>query len=372
MATKEEMRKLAISKSRDHTRTVVVIGLVLFSVFLLIGFLNLTNQVDMSFKKMPTTDLNGDGIIQIPEEVGLDNNDDGVIDKWDANVGYDAYDSYDVDGDGIYDEAGVDEIPDQGQSPTIRFFQFLFIGVAAFIGPYSFYASGKAKNREAIERRIPDFLRDVAEAGRFGMTLADAIVVASSGRYGKLTPEIQKMAAQIQWGVTASEALRLFAERMDTALVNRVVAIVIKSSDAGGSVADVLTMVAHDTKEEQLMQQEREIAMSTYLAVIYIAFFVFLVTIIILNATFLPKIRIAGMAVARSAEAAGLGSSNVGGMSLDVSVIPQIEVAFFLASMIHAVGDGVMAGVLQNGRVSEGLKHSFILIILGILILTFT
>jgi len=341
MATKDEMRKLAIAKSRDHTRTVLAIGAILLAVCLLVGFLNFTNQVDMSFKSLEL----------------LDNDEDGEITKWDANVGHD------VDGDGI---------PDQGQSPTIRLFQWLFIGIACLVGPYAFYDSKKNKTREAVEKRIPDFLRDVAEAGRFGMTLADAIVVASTGRYGKLTPEIKKMAAQIQWGVTASEALRLFAERMDTALVNRVVAIVIKSSDAGGSVADVLTMVAHDTHEEQLSQAEREIEMSTYLAVIYISYFVFLVTIIILNVTFLPKIRIAGMAVARSAEAAGLGSSSVRGMSLDVGIIPQIEVAFFLASMIHAVGDGVMAGVLQNGRVSEGLKHSFILIILGILILTFT
>ncbi|MCK4757463.1 MAG: type II secretion system F family protein [Thermoplasmata archaeon] len=355
-ATKEEMRSLAIATKRDHTRTVIVVGIAIFSVFMLLGILNLTNQVDMSFKKLEL----------------LDNNDDGVIDKWDANVGYDAYDLEDTNNNGIIDEADVDGIPDQGQSPMMRFLNFLFLGLAFLFGPWAFYASAKAKNIEAIEKRIPDFLRDVAEAGRFGMTLADAIVVASSGRYGKLTPEIQKMAAQIEWGVTATEALRLFAERMNTALVNRVVAIVIKASDAGGSVADVLTMVAHDTKEEQLTQQEREIAMSTYLAVIYIAFFVFLVTIIILNATFLPKIRIAGMAVARAAEAAGLGSSSVGGMSLDVSVIPQIEVAFFLASMIHAVGDGVMAGVLQNGRVSDGLKHSFILIFLGIIILTLT
>ena len=340
-ATKEEMRKLAISTKRDHTKTVIVIGIAIFSVFMLLGILNLTEQIDTSFK---------------PLEL-LDNNDDGIIDKWDANLGYDS------DGD---------EIPDQGQSPMMRFLNLLFLGMAFLFGPWAFYASAKAKNIEAIEKRIPDFLRDVAEAGRFGMTLADAIVVASSGRYGKLTPEIQKMAAQIEWGVTATEALRLFGERMDTALVNRVVAIVIKASDAGGSVADVLTMVAHDTKEEQLMQQEREIEMSTYLAVIYISFFVFLVTIIILNATFLPKIRIAGMAVARAAEAAGLGTSNIGGMSLDVSVIPMIEVAFFLASMIHAVGDGVMAGVLQNGRICDGLKHSFILIFLGIIILTLT
>ncbi len=340
-ATKEEMRKLAIASKKDHTRTVIVVGAIIFSAFLLVGILNLTEQIDTSFKSLEL----------------IDNNEDGIIDKWDANSGYDS------DGD---------EVPDQGQTPMMRFLNLLFLGAAFLFGPWAFYASSKAKNIEAIERRIPDFLRDVAEAGRFGMTLADAIVVASSGRYGKLTPEIKKMAAQIEWGITATEALRLFADRMNTALVNRVVAIVIKSSDAGGSVADVLTMVAHDTKEEQLSQQEREITMSTYLAVIYIAYFVFLVTIIILNATFLPKIRIAGMAVARSAEAAGLGSANVGGMSLDVSAIPNIEVAFFLASMIHAVGDGVMAGVLQNGRISDGLKHSFILIFLGILILTFT
>src|SRR5439155_1380348 len=139
------------------------------------------------------------------------------------------------------------------------------------------------------ERRLPAFLRDVAEAGRFGMTLADAIVVSGGGRYGNLTPQIKKMAAQITWGVPATEALHLFATRVKTPMIERVVAIIVKSSDAGGDVADVLTMVSHDTKENQLTEDERRIAMSTYIAVIYISFMVFLVTIWILNVTFLPK-----------------------------------------------------------------------------------
>lgn len=339
MATKEEMRKVVLAKKRDYTRLILVIGGVVLSIFLLLAILNMTNQVDHSFKPL----------------VLEDTNDDGVIDEWDSNSGHD------VDGDGI---------PDQGESPIKRGMNFIFLGIAIFIGPYAFYASSKAKNIEQIEKRLPDFLRDVAEAGRFGMTLADAIVVASSGRYGKLTPEIKKMAAQIEWGVPATEAMRLFAQRIDTPLVHRVVSIIIKSSDAGGSVADVLTMVSHDTKEIQLTQDERKIAMSTYLAVIYISFFVFLVTIIILNLTFLPKIREAGMAVTKSAVDAGLENASIGGASLDVTAIPNIELAFFLASMIHAIGDGLMAGVLQNGRISEGLKHSFIMLILGILILT--
>src|SRR5213076_2923028 len=99
----------------------------------------------------------------------------------------------------------------------------------------------------------------------------------------------KKMAAQITWGVPATEALRLFATRVKTPMVERVVAIIVKCSDAGGDVADVLTMVSHDTKENQLTEDERRIAMSTYIAVIYISFMVFLVTIWILNVTFLPK-----------------------------------------------------------------------------------
>ena len=352
--TKDEMKKVVMAKNRDFTRLIVVISAAIFALFMVFALMNLTEQVDWSMAPLPHMDINEDGVIDELDPYGEDTNEDGMIDNRDV------FDGYDSDGDGI---------PDQGQTPLQRFLNLLFIGLGFMIGPYAFYASKKQADIEAIEKRLPDFLRDVAEAGRFGMTLADAIVVASSGRYGKLTPEIKKMAAQIEWGVPAGETLRLFAERIDTPLVNRVVTIVVKASDAGGSVADVLTMVAHDTKEEQLSQAEREIQMSTYLAVIYISFFVFLVTIIILNLTFLPKIRIAGTNVALAAEEAGI-AGGVGGASLDVSSIPMIQIAFFLASMVHAVGDGIMAGVLQNGSIANGMKHSVILLVLGFLILT--
>ncbi|HAR95150.1 MAG TPA: type II secretion protein F [Deltaproteobacteria bacterium] len=352
--SKEEMKKVVMSQKRDYTRAILAASGVVLALFFVFGMLNLTEQVDWSMKSLPTTDLNEDGVIQRPQEVGEDTNEDGVINSKDV------FDGYDSDGDGV---------PDQAQPPMQRFLNFVFIGLGIMIGPYAFYSSKKQKNIKDIEKRLPDFLRDVAEAGRFGMTLADAIVVASMGRYGKLTPEIKKMAAQIEWGVPAGETLRLFSERVNTPLVRRVVTIVVKASDAGGSVADVLSMVAHDTKEEQYSAAERNLQMSTYLAVIYISFFVFLVTIIILNLTFLPKIRIAGTNVAAAAEAAGI-EGGVGGASLDVSAIPAIQICFFLAVMAHAIGDGIMAGVLQTGSVADGMRHSVILLILGFLVLT--
>ncbi|TLZ75639.1 MAG: type II secretion system F family protein [Methanobacteriota archaeon] len=246
------------------------------------------------------------------------------------------------------------------QSPVERFLYWVVIGMLGFIGPYGFFTAKKQREIKLIERRLPDFLRDVAEAGRFGMTLADAIVVSSSGRYGRLTPEIKKMAAQITWGVPATEALRLFSERVKTPMVGRVIAIIVKSSDAGGDVADVLTMVSHDTKEHQLTEDERRIAMSTYIAVIYISFMVFLVTIWILNVTFLPKMLEASGALSQT------GTVVASPLASDLpNVVRSIRLAFFIATIVHGVGDGILAGVLDTGTIPNGLRHSFIMLLIA-------
>jgi len=252
-----------------------------------------------------------------------------------------------------------------GLDTPLLWIDYVSLALMAISGPYGFYVSSRRKKIQEIEKRLPEFLRDVAEAGRFGMTLDQALKVASRGRYGKLTPEIRRMAAQIDWGVPASEAMRLFAERVDTPLIRRMTSIIIKANDAGGSVADVLTMVAHDARENMLNQAERKIAMSTYMMVIYIAFAVFIATIFILNSTFLPKMTEAGAAVAEGAEKAGIDTSSIA--TIRVNIIPTVQLLFIISVVIHAFGDGILAGVLSDGQISTGLKHSFIMLLIGLL-----
>jgi archaeal flagellar protein FlaJ len=249
-----------------------------------------------------------------------------------------------------------------GANPALDFF---VLGLLVFIGPYGFLATASQRRIAKIEERLPDFLRDVAEAGRFGMTLPDAIVVASTGRYGLLTEEIQKMASQIEWGVPVATALHLFEDRVPTPLTQRVVSIVTRANEAGGNVADVLAMVAHDTRETQLNDQSRKISMLTYVTVIYISFFVFLVTIYIMAAIFLPQMIKAGQGIASSS----LG--NAGVVTLNFAFVPILFLAFLVAVVVHAVGDGIMAGVLYNGKIAEGLQHATIMLAVGWLIMRF-
>jgi archaeal flagellar protein FlaJ len=250
-----------------------------------------------------------------------------------------------------------------GANPAI---DFMVIGLLALIAPYGFAETARLRRIAKIEERLPDFLRDVAEAGRFGMTLPDAIVVASTGRYGLLTDEIKKMASQIEWGVPVAHALDLFEKRVPTPLTQRVVSIVTRANEAGGNVADVLTMVAHDTREAQLAQQARQISMLTYVTVIYISFFVFLVTIYIMAAVFLPQMITAGCSESTSGLTTGATA-----VTLAFQFVPILFLAFMVAVIVHAVGDGIMAGVLFNGRIAEGLQHATIMLAAGWLIMRF-
>lgn len=255
----------------------------------------------------------------------------------------------------------------EGFETGLEWIDWVAIGLMFLCGPYGFYTSYQHKKILEIESRLPDFLRDVSEGGRFGMTLADSIKVSSRGRYGRLTPEIKRMAAQIDWGVPATDALKLFVDRVDTPLVRRMTTIVIKANEAGGNVADVLNMVAHDARETLLNRNERSIAMSTYTVVIYVAFAVFLATIYILNSTFLPEMVKAGSSIAEGTE--GMGTSIP--VQVQADVVPQINLIFFVSVVIHAFGDGILAGVLQDGRIANGFRHSFIMLLIGLIALRF-
>ncbi len=247
---------------------------------------------------------------------------------------------------------------------------FIIIALLLISGPYPFYMHAKAKKIDKIEERLSDLLRDLAESGRFGMTLADAIKKAAKGDYGKLTPEIKRMSAQIAWGVPANEALESFAKRVNTPLVNRAMAIVMKASKAGGDVSDVLTVAANNTKDIQLLNEERKMEMSSYIAVIYTAFFVFLAVIVILNAVFLPAM--AGATASQQAPAGGAGGGVSGGMAAAQKPkinLDEIKLIYLGGAIVQGIGDGILAGIIDTGRIYSGLRHSFIMVLLGALII---
>jgi flagellar protein FlaJ len=265
--------------------------------------------------------------------------------------------------------AGV-EIP-IGPTIVIDRMAFIMIGLMIALGPYSFYEGARVNRVGKIEERLADFLRDLAESSRAGMTLHEAIRTSSKGDYGELSPEIKTMSIQISWGVSASQALIRFSERVNTPLVNRAVILINEAGSAGGDVSKVLEAAANDTKEIQLLQQERRIQMQMYVAIVFVAFVVFLVVILIIYVTFVP--RMSEMAddfrETQQSGAAGAG----GGISIfDPTGVDfdEIKFIYLMAGLVQGIGDGLVAGLMGTGKITDGAKYSFLMVLIVFIIFT--
>ena len=138
---------------------------------------------------------------------------------------------------------------------------FVILAILVLTGVLGIYEFYHLRVIRKIDNRFPDFVRDMAESRRAGMTFTKAIMYSAKGNYGVLTPEIQKIACQISWGSSVDNALSAFAKRVNTKLIRRTISLIIEASRSGGNVADVLDAASTDARELKLIDAERRASM---------------------------------------------------------------------------------------------------------------
>ncbi len=238
------------------------------------------------------------------------------------------------------------------------FAYFMFFGTAAF-DEIVFFALMTAlfpptimnyldyKWRKAVDEHLPDLFRSIVQAQETGMTLPKALEEASKRDYGPLTIELRKMTAQISWGMTFEGALMTLGRRVNTVLIQRTVPMIIEASRAGGHVERVFDPMGKFIQTTLLLDKERRNQTRPYIAIIYVAFFVFLLTIILLFNSFFVSIE--GLPI--------LGSA--------VMAPEDMQRTFFHMTAIQAFFGGLVAGKMGEGTMNAGLKHSLILMLSG-------
>lgn len=239
---------------------------------------------------------------------------------------------------------------------------FIFFSVLIAISPASVMYQKKIKHISKIEEYLPTFLRDISEMSRAGLTLPRSVATVAKGEYGELSSEIKKMNNLMSWGVSFEQTLLTFARRMNTALINRSVALITQASRAGGRVSQVLEAAARDSTEVKQLERERKGNMVVYLVIIYMSFFVFLFVIAMLAMTFVPTMATAG----KAATEVGAGGQFIGFFNPDLFIR-----VMFHASLVQGFFSGLVAGQMGEGAVSAGLKHSIVLSLIAWVTFTF-
>jgi flagellar protein FlaJ len=212
--------------------------------------------------------------------------------------------------------------------------------------------------RNALDNAIPNFLRELSEAGRTGVTLTRALELASKRKYGPLSEELDKVVTQISWGLNFNEALERFADRVNTRLARRTASIITEIRRAGGDIRDILEMISLHIGELQTIERERQSQLRLYVVIVYIAFFIFLFVDILLIKTFFTEL---GEMKTTMAESGGGGLLTT---AIDVDRIIQV---MYHVTLLEGLFGGLIAGKMGEGKVGAGLKHSLILMAIGFL-----
>jgi flagellar protein FlaJ len=189
--------------------------------------------------------------------------------------------------------------------------------------------------RAGVDRNIPRFLREVAEAGRSGLTLTRAIEVSAERKYGPLSKELKQVVMQLSWGISLEQCLESLAQRLDTRLGRRTARLMKEVSRAGGDVQDVLESLNKHIGDIYLIERERKSAIKPYIAIVYVAAIIFLFTDILLIKTFFSEI--AKLQAAQS----GLTTGALLTVSFDV---PSLSRVLFHTSIIQSLFGGLIAG----------------------------
>ena len=234
----------------------------------------------------------------------------------------------------------------------------LLAGIIALIPPAIVYL-GESKRRDAIDNNIPHLIRDIADAGRSGMTLTRSIEISAEREYGPLTKELKKLIAKISFRVPLERALQYFADATGTTLSRRSAMLISEANKSGGDIQESMGSVAKHVQEIQYLERKRRATLRPFIGVMYISFAVFLVTVYLLISSFFKQL-------ANSTFGAGSGSAGGfgGGFSFVSLPLDKITTVFLYMAMIEALFAGLVGGKMATGYLKDGLKHAILLMMI--------
>lgn len=242
-----------------------------------------------------------------------------------------------------------------------RFYFVVVIALVAGALPFVLsvvFSQGKQKEKEA---RFLEFTRDLVENVKSGTPISKSIVNLQNRDYGPLSENVRKLANQLALGITLNKALATFASDTKSSVIKRAVGLISEAQRAGGKIDSIIESVSESVNQTEALKKERSSAVSNLVVQGYIIFIVFIVIMLVLQFKILPM----------TAGLGNVGGNFLGGDSGGVSIDPEsFSTPLLVMILVQSFFAGLVIGKIAEGSIRDGIKHSFILLALALLITT--
>ncbi len=225
--------------------------------------------------------------------------------------------------------------------------------------PLSAFHELKRRRQREIADRFPDTLNILSSANKMGIPLVEGLDLVSRWSTGVVAREIRTVRNDIEWNHDPTAALLGLGRRLRVPQLARTMTLLADGMRSSGDLSRVLSVAAEDTRNRARLDRARRRELSTYIVVVAVGFLVYLLVVVMLDASFLQPVADAGTTT---------GDGTIGDREVPVSLVDvpvdTYHAIFFHSALIQAVGSGLLAGKLADNDALAGLKYGIALVVL--------
>jgi len=151
--------------------------------------------------------------------------------------------------------------------PPIATLPLVFLG---FAGSIYYWLNTVAEGRgKFVEKILPDVLQLISSNMKSGLTTERALLASARPEFGAFSDELKLASGKVLSGERIESALTDITIRIKSPVLERTMWLVVQGIKSGGEVADLLTQLADDLREENALKEETKAEISMYIMLIF-------------------------------------------------------------------------------------------------------
>ena len=203
-----------------------------------------------------------------------------------------------------------------------------------------------AKTRDSMEQGVTNFLRDLTEVRKTGLSPEKCIEALSKRDYGTFTKQLRKISSEISWGIPIKKVMMDFLHRTRSWMVQIVMFLLVETIDVGGGTIPMIESLARFNNLTQEVDKEKKMAVRPYVFMPYLASILLVATTIMMM----------GLTTGIAVPGATAAPTNNGLM----------KIVFISSVIFNSYLIGIVAGKISEESVGAGFKHAAILVAISI------
>jgi len=221
----------------------------------------------------------------------------------------------------------------------------LAISLCVTTAPAAVVYSKLSNHKTQTDAGINNFLRDLTEVRKTGLSPEKCIESLSSRDYGVFSKELRKISSEISWGLPVRKVIMDFVKRTRSWMAQIVMFLLVETVDVGGGTIAMIESLARFNNMTEEVENQKKADTRPYIMMPYFCALLLVITTSMMLGFTSGTFGVAG----------GTQPSNM----------DWIRSVFDSSCIFSSYLIGIVAGKISEESIAAGFKHASILVVIS-------